>query len=83
MKNVFGILCLVVLFSPLRAQVVSGEVNALTYIRTNLEFLASDDLEGRESTTKGETISSLYIARELERYGVKPFGPTMKMMILN
>jgi len=74
MKNVFGILCLMVLFSPLRAQVVSGEENALTYIRTNLEFLASDELEGRESTTKGETISSLYIAKELERYGVKPFG---------
>ncbi len=74
MKNVFGILCLMVLFSPLRAQVVSGEENALTYIRTNLEFLASDELEGRESTTKGETISSLYIAKELEMYGVKPFG---------
>ncbi len=74
MKNVFGILCLIVLFSPLRAQVLSGEENALTYIRTNLEFLASDELEGRESTTKNEMISSLYIAKELERYGVKPFG---------
>jgi hypothetical protein len=74
MKNIFRILCLLVLFSPVRAQVASGEQTSITYIRTNLEFLASDELEGRESTTKGETISALYIARELERYGVKPFG---------
>ncbi len=74
MKNVFGILCLIVLFSPLRAQVGSGEEDALTYLRTNLEFLASDELEGRESTTRGEMISSLYIAKELESYGVNPFG---------
>ena len=74
MKNVFGILCLIIFFSPLRAQVVSDEQETLTYLRTNLEFLASDELEGRESTTKGETISSLYIAKELRKYGVKPFG---------
>ena len=74
MKNIFGILCLIIFISPLRAQVVSGDKDALNYIRTNLEFLASDELEGRESTTKGETISSLYIAEKLESYGVKPFG---------
>jgi hypothetical protein len=74
MKNVFVILYLVLFFSTGNAQIVSGEVDALKKIRTNLEFLASDELEGRESTTKGETISSLYIAKELERYGVKPFG---------
>ena len=74
MKNVFVILYLVLFFSTGDAQIVSSEVDALKKIRTNLEFLASDELEGRESTTKGETISSLYIAKELERYGVKPFG---------
>jgi len=74
MKNVFGILCLIIFFSPLRAQVVSDEQETLTYIRANIEFLASDELEGRESTTRGETISSLYIAKELKKYGVKPFG---------
>jgi hypothetical protein len=31
MKNVFGILCLIVLYSPLRAQVGSGEEDALTW----------------------------------------------------
>ncbi|MBT8386340.1 MAG: M20/M25/M40 family metallo-hydrolase [Ignavibacteria bacterium] len=74
MKNVFVILYLVLFFSTLDAQIVSGEVDALKKIRTNLEFIASDELEGRESTTMGETISSLYIAKELESYGVKPFG---------
>lgn len=74
MKNIFVIFFLLILFSPLKAQVVSGEQTAIINIRTNLEFLTSDELEGRESTTKGETISSLYIAKELKRYGVKPFG---------
>ena len=74
MKNIFVILYLLLFFSTVNAQIDSGEVDAIKKIRTNLEFLASDELEGRESTTKGETISSLYIARELERYGVKAFS---------
>ncbi|MFA8342899.1 MAG: M28 family peptidase [Rhodothermaceae bacterium] len=43
-------------------------------VKANLEFLASDELEGREAATKGEKISSLYIAKEFEKYGVKPLG---------
>jgi len=74
MKNLFSLLSLLVLFSPIRAQVISDDEVGLTNIRTNLEYLASDELEGRESTTKGETISSLYIAKELKSYGIKPFG---------
>lgn len=44
------------------------------YVKANLEFLASDELEGREATSKGEKLASLFIAQELEKYGVKPFG---------
>lgn len=43
-------------------------------VRANLEFLASDELEGREAATRGERISSLYIAKEFQKYGIKPFG---------
>jgi hypothetical protein len=42
-------------------------------IKANLEFLASDDLEGREATTKGERLAALFISSELQKYGVKPF----------
>lgn len=44
------------------------------YLKSNLEFLASDELEGRETTTRGEKLAALYISEELEKYGVLPFG---------
>ncbi|MFC2085295.1 M20/M25/M40 family metallo-hydrolase [Bacteroidota bacterium] len=47
---------------------------AIKHIRSNLEFLAHDLLEGREATSRGARVASLYIARELQKYGVKPFG---------
>jgi hypothetical protein len=42
-------------------------------IKANLEFLASDELEGREATTRGEKLAALFISSELKKYGVKPF----------
>ena len=42
-------------------------------IRTNLEFLASDELEGREAGTNGEKLSAIFIASELKKNNVKPF----------
>lgn len=44
------------------------------YLKSNLEFLASDELEGRETTTRGEKLAALFISEELEKYGVLPFG---------
>jgi hypothetical protein len=48
--------------------------NSYTYLKSNLEFLASDELEGREATTRGEKLAGLFISEELEKYGVLPFG---------
>ncbi|RPI65652.1 MAG: M20/M25/M40 family metallo-hydrolase [Ignavibacteriales bacterium] len=42
-------------------------------LKANLEFLASDELEGREAATKSEELAALFIASELKKYGVKPF----------
>ncbi|MFH1195181.1 MAG: M28 family peptidase [bacterium] len=44
------------------------------YVRSNLEFLASDELEGRETGERGNDLASLFIASELKKYSVKPFG---------
>lgn len=44
------------------------------YVKSNLEFLSDDLLEGRELASKGEKIAALYISEELEKYGVLPFG---------
>ncbi len=65
------LLMLIFIFVSINAQT---EKESITYLKSNLEFLASDELEGREATTRGEKVASLFIAQELQKYGVKPFG---------
>lgn len=43
-------------------------------LKANLTYLASDELEGREAGTRGETVASGFISSELKKYGVLPFG---------
>ena len=50
-----------------------AELIDINHIRASLKFLASDELEGREATTRGEKLASLYITTELKKYGIKPF----------
>jgi len=54
----------------------SAEVNetGLTYLKANLGYLASDELEGRETATRGALLAAKFISQELYKYGVKPFG---------
>jgi hypothetical protein len=42
-------------------------------IQANLEFLASDEFEGREAASRGERLAALFISSELKKYGVTPF----------
>ncbi len=46
----------------------------IIYLQSNLEVLASDIFEGRETATRGEQLAALFISNELTKYGVKPFG---------
>lgn len=50
------------------------EFFSLSGLKSNLEFLASDELEGREAATHGAKVASKFIASELQKYGVEPFG---------
>ncbi len=50
------------------------DIYDINFVKSNLEFLASDELEGREATTEGERIASLFISKELQKCGIKPFG---------
>lgn len=43
-------------------------------IRTDMEFLASDDLEGREAGTPGYDLAADYVAAEFAEIGLKPAG---------
>lgn len=43
-------------------------------IRADMEFLASDDLEGREAGTPGFDLAADYVASEFSEIGLKPAG---------
>lgn len=53
-----------------------GNVEAITaaQIKSYLEFIASDELEGRDTPSRGLNIAAKYIASHLSRWGVQPAG---------
>ena len=69
---IFLVLTAIIFTGPIKSQ--SEKDISLAHLRSNMEFLADDLLEGRNSTSRGERIASLYIAKELQKYGVQPFG---------
>lgn len=44
-------------------------------ITAHVRFLASDELEGRGPASRGDRLAQLYVAAQLESYGLKPAGP--------
>ena len=62
----------------------SDEIINQASLKANLEFLASDALEGREAGTRGEELAALFITSELKKYGVQPFyGDTSYFQNMN
>ena len=53
----------------------AGSISA-DELSTYLHFLASDQLEGRNTPSRGYDTASLYIANQLKQWGVKPLGST-------
>ncbi|HEX8287883.1 MAG TPA: M20/M25/M40 family metallo-hydrolase [Pyrinomonadaceae bacterium] len=53
-----------------------GNVENITaaQLRNHLEFIASDELEGRDTPSRGLDIAAMYIAQHLKSWGVKPAG---------
>lgn len=47
---------------------------AVLRMKTNLEYFASDELEGRETGSEGIRKTAEHIADIFEEYGVKPYG---------
>jgi Zn-dependent M28 family amino/carboxypeptidase len=52
-----------------KSQITRGSIEA------PVRFLASDALEGRGPTTRGDRLTRLYLATELQGIGLKPGGP--------
>jgi len=53
---------------------VKGEPIAEATIRSHMEFLAGDALNGRGSGTRDEWLAATYIASNLQRWGIEPLG---------
>ncbi len=60
-------------FQIIQAQNQTVNETGLIYLQSNLEVLASDLFEGRETATRGEQLAALFISGELTKYVVKPF----------
>ena len=57
--------------SPAR---VATEAISESSVRSHMEFLASDAMNGRGSGTRDEWIAATYIASHLRRWGLEPIG---------
>ncbi len=53
-----------------------GNVNGITarQLKDYLTFIASDELEGRDTPSRGLDIAAMYIAQHLSSWGIKPGG---------
>ena len=88
MKSLLTVLLVVIFVStPLSAQRRSGtagaapaaafgNVNGISarQMREHLTFIASDELEGRDTPSRGLDIAAMYIAQHLGSWGIKPAG---------
>jgi hypothetical protein len=58
---------------PKEARVGYQSINA-NDLSARLHFIASPELEGRETTTRGQKVAARYIASEFQKLGLKPIG---------
>ena len=58
---------------PKEARVGYQSINT-NDLSARLHFIASPELEGRETTTRGQKVAARYIASEFQRLGLKPIG---------
>jgi aminopeptidase YwaD len=75
MKNVFAVLFLLGCSLAVVAQKIS-KVDRVTVqnLQSHVSYLASDQLEGRRTGTKGEELASKYIIQQFEKNGLLPKG---------
>jgi hypothetical protein len=93
MKKFFALLLIVfVLSSPFAAQKRNGSAPAAaskygntdgvtaTQLKEHLTFIASDELEGRDTPSRGLDIAAMYIAQHLRGLGIQPAGRRGKLL---
>ncbi len=73
-KTIYLITLFLLISLDLFSQIYVPNQESIILLRSNLEYLASDELEGREATTRGEDLAAEFISNKLLEYGVLPFG---------
>jgi len=68
------LVCILFTAAYIYPQLKIDDKTSLNNLKSNLQFLASDELEGRETGTRGEKLAALFIAAEMQKYGLKPYG---------
>ena len=72
------LLSALVLSAPLAQASKKTDKKTANRIRTDITFLASDDLEGRRTSTEGERKASDYIQKRYETLGIPPYKGAYK-----
>lgn len=73
-KNLFVFLFLFVSVSGSAQKLKSSEKKIVSHLENSIYYLASDQLEGRRTGTRGEKLAYEYIEREFDSIGLKPMG---------
>jgi aminopeptidase YwaD len=68
--------CIILLFANIaQAQKLTKDENkTITSLKTNINYLADDKLEGRRTGTAGEKLAYEYIIKQLKKAGIKPLS---------
>lgn len=67
-------LFLFIIFNSCKVQQKTAEANQNTGLKTDLEYLASEKLEGRETGSEGEALAAQYIIDRFNKLGIKPIN---------
>lgn len=67
------VLFTIVACHPQQRSYLSYDITARE-LQSHVQYLASDELEGRGSGTKGNTLAAEYIANQFSQYGLLPYG---------
>ncbi len=70
----FSFWCFLALLPGIALSQKLSDADAIERMRSEVGFLASDELEGREAGTPGERKAAEFIAAEFARLGLKPKG---------
>lgn len=73
MHRTFPLALLLLASAPMHAQLL-GDQEARDQMKYDVQYLASDLLEGREAGTKGERMAGDYIVQKMASIGLMPYG---------